>query len=34
VRVPVCDTFPMAEAEAAYERFSAGAKFGKVVLTT
>jgi NADPH:quinone reductase-like Zn-dependent oxidoreductase len=34
VRVPVCDTFPMAEAEAAYQRFSAGAKFGKVVLTT
>jgi NADPH:quinone reductase-like Zn-dependent oxidoreductase len=34
VRVPVCDTFPLSEAEAAYERFGAGAKFGKVVLTT
>lgn len=33
VRVPVCDTFPLPEAEAAYERFGAGAKFGKVVLT-
>jgi NADPH2:quinone reductase len=32
VRVPVCDTFPMAEAGAAYERFSAGGKLGKVVL--
>ncbi len=33
VRVPVCDTFPLPEAEAAYERFRAGAKFGKIVLT-
>jgi NADPH:quinone reductase len=33
VRVPVCETFPLSEAEAAYERFAAGAKFGKVVLT-
>lgn len=33
VRVPVCDTFPLSEAEAAYERFGTGAKFGKVVLT-
>ncbi|HEY6428571.1 MAG TPA: zinc-binding dehydrogenase [Acidimicrobiales bacterium] len=33
VRVPVCDTFPLAEAEAAYERFGAGKKFGKIVLT-
>jgi NADPH:quinone reductase len=32
VRVPVCDTFPMAEAEAAYARFTEGAKLGKVVL--
>lgn len=32
VRVPVCDTFPLSEAEAAYEQFGAGAKFGKVVL--
>jgi NADPH:quinone reductase len=30
--VPLCETFPMAEAEAAYARFTAGAKFGKVVL--
>jgi hypothetical protein len=28
----VCDTFPMAEAEAAYARFAEGAKLGKVVL--
>jgi NADPH:quinone reductase len=32
LRVPVCDTFPMAEAEAAYGRFAEGAKLGKVVL--
>ena len=32
VRVPVEETFPMAEAAAAYERFAAGAKLGKVVL--
>lgn len=31
--VPGEATFPMAEAEAAYERFAAGVKFGKVVLT-
>jgi NADPH2:quinone reductase len=30
--VPVSDTFPLAEAEAAYERFGAGGKLGKVVL--
>ena len=30
--VPLSDTFPMAEAEAAYERFATGGKFGKVVL--
>jgi NADPH:quinone reductase len=34
VRVPVCETFPLSEAESAYERFAAGAKFGKIVLTT
>ena len=34
ITVPVCDTFPLAEAEAAYERFSQGAKLGKVVLVT
>jgi NADPH:quinone reductase len=33
MRVPVADTFPLAEAEAAYERFAAGAKLGKIVLT-
>jgi NADPH:quinone reductase len=32
LHIPVCATYPMADAEAAYERFSAGAKFGKVVL--
>lgn len=32
--VPVCDTFPMAEASAAYERFRRGSKLGKVVLVT
>jgi NADPH:quinone reductase-like Zn-dependent oxidoreductase len=32
VRVPVCATFSLSAAEAAYERFGAGAKFGKVVL--
>jgi NADPH2:quinone reductase len=33
VRVPVAATFPMADAPAAYERFAAGGKLGKVVLT-
>jgi NADPH:quinone reductase len=32
LQIPVCETFPLAEAQAAYERFAAGAKFGKVVL--
>ena len=32
VTVPVAATFPMAEAEAAYDRFAAGGKLGKVVL--
>jgi NADPH:quinone reductase len=32
VRVPVAATFPMAEAETAYDRFTAGGKFGKIVL--
>ncbi len=32
VRVPVADTFPLPEAEAAYERFARGAKLGKIVL--
>jgi putative PIG3 family NAD(P)H quinone oxidoreductase len=34
VRVHVGETFPMSEAEAAYERFAAGGKLGKIVLTT
>lgn len=33
VTVPVEATFPLAEAPAAYERFAAGGKFGKIVLT-
>jgi NADPH2:quinone reductase len=33
LRVPVVETFPLKEAAAAYERFSAGAKLGKVVVT-
>jgi len=32
LQIPVCATFPLPEAQAAYDRFSAGAKFGKVVL--
>ena len=32
VRVPVSDTFPLDEVAAAYERFQAGGKLGKVVL--
>jgi NADPH:quinone reductase-like Zn-dependent oxidoreductase len=32
IRVPVCDTYPMADADTAYERFGTGKKFGKVVL--
>lgn len=34
VQVPVEATFPMAEAAAAYERFAAGGKLGKIVLVT
>jgi NADPH:quinone reductase-like Zn-dependent oxidoreductase len=34
VTVPICETFPMADAENAYERFAAGSKFGKIVLVT
>ena len=33
VRVPIADTYPLAEAEMAYDRFAAGGKLGKVVLT-
>jgi len=32
LQVPVAATYPMAEAEAAYDRFAAGGKLGKVVL--
>jgi len=32
IRVPVCDTYPLADAATAYERFGTGKKFGKVVL--
>ena len=34
IAVPVAATFPMAEAAAAYERFAAGGKLGKIVLVT
>jgi NADPH:quinone reductase-like Zn-dependent oxidoreductase len=33
VTVPVAATFPLSEAGAAYERFAAGGKLGKIVLT-
>jgi putative PIG3 family NAD(P)H quinone oxidoreductase len=33
VIVPIAATYPLQEAEAAYERFTAGGKLGKVVLT-
>jgi NADPH:quinone reductase-like Zn-dependent oxidoreductase len=32
LRVPLCETFALSDAAAAYERFGSGAKFGKVVL--
>ena len=32
VRVPVEEAFPLAEVDAAYERFAAGGKLGKIVL--
>jgi putative PIG3 family NAD(P)H quinone oxidoreductase len=32
VRVPIADTFPLERAPDAYERFVAGAKFGKIIL--
>jgi NADPH:quinone reductase len=32
VKVPIAATYPLAEAEAAYERFIAGGKLGKIVL--
>jgi NADPH:quinone reductase-like Zn-dependent oxidoreductase len=30
--VPICETYPLAEAEAAYDHFAAGGKLGKIVL--
>jgi len=33
LRVPIAETYPLAEAAAAYERFAAGGKLGKIVLT-
>ena len=32
IQVPVAATYPMSEAEAAYDRFAAGGKLGKIVL--
>ena len=32
VKVPIAATYALADAEAAYERFSAGRKLGKIVL--
>jgi NADPH:quinone reductase-like Zn-dependent oxidoreductase len=32
VTVPVAATFPMAEAAAAYDRFTSGSKLGKIIL--
>jgi NADPH2:quinone reductase len=34
LRVPVAETFPLERAADAYERFAAGGKLGKIVLTT
>ena len=33
VKVPVAETFPLDDAEAAYERFANGGKLGKIVIT-
>jgi NADPH:quinone reductase-like Zn-dependent oxidoreductase len=33
LQVPVAETYPMSAAEAAYDRFAAGGKLGKIVLT-
>jgi NADPH:quinone reductase len=33
LRVPIADTFPLEDAAAAYERFAAGGKLGKIVIT-
>ena len=34
LRVPIAAEYPMSDAEAAYDRFAAGAKLGKIVLVT
>src|SRR3954463_2294411 len=34
LRTPIAETFSLDEVEAAYDRFAAGGKFGKIVLTT
>jgi NADPH:quinone reductase len=34
VRVPIAQTYPLDQAEAAYQRFEAGGKLGKIVLVT
>ncbi len=34
VKVPIAATFPLEQAEAAYERFTAGGKLGKIILVT
>jgi putative PIG3 family NAD(P)H quinone oxidoreductase len=34
LRVPIAETFPLSEAAAAYERFAAGGKLGKIVLVS
>ena len=34
VKVPIDETFPMAEAQSAYDRFATGGKLGKIVLVT
>ena len=32
LRVPIAETYPLAQAAAAYDRFRAGGKLGKIVL--
>jgi NADPH:quinone reductase len=34
LRVPIAETFPLSDAAAAYERFAAGGKLGKIVLVS
>ena len=34
VEVPVARTYPLEQAQAAYDAFAAGGKFGKLVLTS